>query len=358
MAKITYVNVGQWWKWSKYEIRGGYFRPSAGAELNPPYDPWKGSGQQDHQQTRSSTPSQSNRRPYQSLFSALEQKDEKGLLAWVNEFGLLGILPHYLELAITALPPLGIKPTERRRLAVVRSFLRHARHAEGSEFRPRALQRIEQNLLKWQDWRVAYFPTSTGLGWGESTVPGPKGLAFIRSTDAPHRKIQVLPLSRALRPYFPDGTGFYPRWSAIPAPYSRDFWKYYAERVTDFKSEAMRLREWIARLAKASPKSEDEQQLDALNGLLIGSHPRFEFSVGARPSKSHLLQRWVSPSLLGSLSLMALQDAAFFRLAQCPSCGNPFATGRSDAKFCSDKCRDRIQKRRRRQKNQPASAPR
>jgi hypothetical protein len=57
--------------------------------------------------------------------------------------------------------------------------------------------------------------------------------------------------------------------------------------------------------------------------------------------------RWVAESLLGALALMAITDLSN-DLATCDSCGQLMLDAGGRARYCSDRCKWRMQKRRQR----------
>jgi hypothetical protein len=102
--------VGNWWRFTRYEVRGGAVRPAADAAL-PAYDPWA-----KYVQARSGWGSSGGKAPYESLLdlvwrlrlrptakkdqpAELEPNSLLALLAWCAEHGLLGLLPHEAQVA-------------------------------------------------------------------------------------------------------------------------------------------------------------------------------------------------------------------------------------------------------------------
>ncbi len=140
-----------------------------------------------------------------------------------------------------------------------------------------------------------------------------------------------------------------------PLPYeSEEFWQVYAEPVQEFLGAAWVLRnalEWLGQWkANASDAKLARQGMNLINSLVAC------VSVIALPSpEGPIRQRWVSPSLLGSLAMMALQDLTELRrVLPCANCRRLFVTESYQRKFCSDRCRNTAQKQRWRAKKKEA----
>src|SRR4051812_9704500 len=98
-----------WWRFSQYELRDGYIRPAPGAALGT-FDPWahyhaardgRGTGQPPYVSLLNlldTLPSS----PAVSMTAACEAK----LLAWCNEYGLLGVLLQRTHMVTIASKPL------------------------------------------------------------------------------------------------------------------------------------------------------------------------------------------------------------------------------------------------------------
>ena len=87
--------VGQWWKFTRYELKDGYIRPAPDATLSA-YDPW------------SEPPPRANT-AYASLANLVPRGRDAGdkgtvspdtataVLAWCQQYGLLGVLLRRVE---------------------------------------------------------------------------------------------------------------------------------------------------------------------------------------------------------------------------------------------------------------------
>ena len=109
--------------------------------------------------------------------------------------------------------------------------------------------------------------------------------------------------------------------------------------------------EWLSQWkANASDVKLARQGMKLINSLVAG------VSVIALPSQEGpIRQRWVSPSLLGSLAMMALLDLSELRrVLPCENCRQVFVTESYQQKFCSERCRNTAQKRRQRAKMKEA----
>src|SRR5437773_6863634 len=83
--------LGCWWRYDRYELRGGSICPARGARLQR-YDPWT-----DYEEAR-----RSQATPYLSLLTLLERFTEAGVLEWCAGHGLLGVLPHRARMVTLA----------------------------------------------------------------------------------------------------------------------------------------------------------------------------------------------------------------------------------------------------------------
>ena len=87
--------AGQWWKFTRYELKDGYIRPAPDATLSA-YDPW-------------SEPPPGADTAYASLANLVPRERDASdngtvsphtaaaVLAWCQQYGLLGVLPQRVE---------------------------------------------------------------------------------------------------------------------------------------------------------------------------------------------------------------------------------------------------------------------
>jgi hypothetical protein len=323
---------GDWWRFSLYEIRDGCILPAKGAKLEW-YDPWLGFGFSRVQTGRHTTAgAQSN---YQSLMKLVHQlqyvpghkrypdclsSTSQGLiLKWCQENGLLGILLSRWE-AISLAPQL-VGPARWVQRRYFRGF--------GQVIQ---LQEI----------------TSASKGRNASVLI--HGLDDLTPAEESP--------SKTWSRFFPS-VGFSEQETfAYPQPYTIEFCRLYGEPLIDFCNAAKLLVRAILYLGTQQPKVTGDlklvrhQALDAINLLRrpIASVLDFEESGSVKPSR-------VAPSLLASFADMFAQDLVYGRpTLQCTCCGTPFVSSAYQARYCSETCRLREQKRRLRAQMKQAKA--
>ena len=102
---------GRWWRFDKYEIRGGALRPAPSTQLKA-YDPWK-------RYLRSRTRGQETLPPYAEFVNLRQslslgvQESEAAILEWCSRYGLPGMLLHQTR-SVTLAPrwvTVGDKPS-------------------------------------------------------------------------------------------------------------------------------------------------------------------------------------------------------------------------------------------------------
>jgi hypothetical protein len=158
------------------------------------------------------------------------------------------------------------------------------------------------------------------------------------------------PLTQTWARYFPDVPVAKKATYAYPAPYSERFWRIYAEPIEDFVLAAHRLREAIEAATRALAGNGD---LAREPGLSVG--PQLLNAIVAPagleliPTDDGYEQRVVSPSLLGSMALMAQLDlAGQRRMIRCRNdkCRQLFVTNSYQTEYCSVRCKHASNKRR------------
>ena len=328
--------AGLWKRFHRYEVVGSYIRPAEGAELQT-YDPWE-----------LWSPDDRTSRPYTELTNLITKvpvsEDETGriwiepegkapLERWCSQYGLLGVLLHRTR-SVTCAP----RWRKQRTGSLAPSQCHFFRTSVGWEERvyvdppverQKKKKRRDGNLVDNEDMPSRFSP------------PG----VVLQDLVTAHMKFE--PLDQTWARFFPA----VPQNEAVtyeyPLPYeSEEFWRLYAEPVEDFLMAGRALRQALIRLLewKAKPDSDQgsaRRGMNVLNSLVTGvasiALPQLDGTV-------HL--RWVSPSLLGSLAMMALQDLSELRrLLRCANCGKLFVTKTRAGRYCSIPCRNTAQKR-------------
>jgi hypothetical protein len=333
--------IFRWTRFSQYEIRAGYIRPRKAAELIR-YNPW-----QDYLQSELKGYSRPDRegpkppeRPYQSLLDLVSAvadgssvADQEAISRWCGDHGLLGILSH---------------TTSMVRLAPRVEEIKYAGSLE-----KHAVQR--ELVRRWQSWgsskraidpRVSKLPEGRAvpeLQWSRFFQP-PE--AFVLRADFRPAKgfigggvrWQWRELGDAWAYFFPDVpySDEHPAYADeydYPVPLAAHFWKEYAEPVHEFLKWANILRCAITDEAGAAGPN-FTVLLDSVRPVFI---PKTEDSPAVRG--------WASQSLIGAYAMMAYLDlTSGGQPVVCESCSKVFLSSRRDAKFCSNRCRWRIDK--------------
>jgi hypothetical protein len=344
----------KWSRFDKYELRNGYIRPAAGAMLSH-YDPWK-------QYERSKVDS-AVAPPYLDLLRLnaklgelvkvrvgsgvvwlppgsnlppLSPQNEALLLDWCARYGLVGVLPH--EFHSVNLAARWGKPGRSPQVAAVVKYFRRIggdwksgqyNWAADSGFRTETEQ---QNLIGSlvPKERIPYGcpePHADGLRIGPTGTDWfREGLGaiwgrFFRS---------VSPREWATHDY--------------PCPLTDEFWHLYSEPIDTFLGYAS-LLDRATRYLKPTPefaKDYEEQEIRACFEALLAPAAQ----IADRGADGRIEQRWRFPSLISAFMQMAFQDALAGRYRlQCLACHAPFVSSAYQARYCSEQCRHRQQKR-------------
>ncbi|OFV88561.1 MAG: hypothetical protein A3J75_04420 [Acidobacteria bacterium RBG_16_68_9] len=131
-----------------------------------------------------------------------------------------------------------------------------------------------------------------------------------------------------------------------PQPYSEEFWRLYAEPIEEVIGAARLLG---AAVSEARVDDKRPRNAAGLNALVSLTGPALI------PMEEGLIQRLVSPSLLGSLAVMAQIDLASGRLLRCRNarCETIVVVFSHQAAYCSPQCRYAEVKRRARRRATP-----
>jgi hypothetical protein len=119
-----------------------------------------------------------------------------------------------------------------------------------------------------------------------------------------------------------------------PRPLSEEFWHMYAEPLYDFLGWVSTLWALVRTLG-----SDFGQQQAPWLARSVTPWVRLD-------PEGKAVVTWLSPSLVGSLTMMAILDATQGRFPRfCKGCGRFFVSAAYQAEFCSPRCRERVQKR-------------
>ncbi len=322
---------GEWFRFSRYEMRNGSIAPAPKARFRT-YDPW---GLDD--------------RPYRALslifdipepwqMSAHRPEVVEAVLEWCNQFGLLGTLLHRL-VAVTYAHRWERQPVKG---------------AKGRVFAIATQATHWPTPLAWNT-RTIGSTMAEGADLIGATVPADKLpddaiephvlLRDIPGSSRPGPPIRDEPLSETWGKYFPN----VPRsqWMSFdyPTPGSKKFWAAYGEPVAEFVLGAYSLMNALEAILQ--PKNELAVPLGTtrLTDLSVCAHPILD--IGEDSARR---QRWASSSLLSTLALMAMEDLTEDVVHKCATCGTLFTATSYQAEYCSATCRQTMQKRRYRQR--------
>lgn len=287
------VAGGFWWRWTRYEVRGGAICPARRATLER-YDPWQG-WQPGRRGTQAS--------PYGSVFRLVDDFSEAAALEWCRTHGLLGVLLHRVRTATFAPQRRGRRPR-----AVAFTQDRHMRTPAGwSGVR----WTVTREMARW--WRM---PSGVVIG------------RDLRRFDLEHER-----LATTWGRFFPDVEPGRRETYDYPRPLKDGFWRLYGEPLDAFHDGLQALAEAVR--AADDARARDVQKLNALL-LPIGPSAHLE---GGR-----VRQKWRCPSLLATFAMMALLDlAAERRVLTCWACGGTFVSRAYQARYCSRTCRRRAE---------------
>jgi hypothetical protein len=324
------VAAGRWWKFNRYQVVDGYIRPARKAALDQ-FDPWSGFsygpdkrvGEPPYVQlgnllNRLPTPSERDER------MSLSADQESELLDWCSRYGLLGLLPDMAELVeITTRPEPDEEEGHVNVLAITMRRYGDEWLCHGDSGRVRA-----------------------------EHVPPPRSRVLVNPAWGPEPHFE--PLSKTWAGFFPDVPSAEKETYPYPTPLTREFWRQYAEPVVDFVRVGKYLADAVTRLN--NPEAQDfpdifgvtmteERALWFLNRLIQSTAPVLQ------PDNLGNLQRtWRSPSLLGTLAMMATEDRlGDRRLYQC-ECGRQVASSYPNTRYCSPEHREKYRKRAQREK--------
>jgi hypothetical protein len=333
----------RWWRWDAYEVRDGSIAPRAGAKLTF-YNPFGG---------RDGT--RSRNQPYDDLLSAIEGlgfavepdgtsvrlhgPEQRRLLDWCAEFGLLGVLPHRVTRLTmaprwrkgTPAPPGTFGAAERRQ----------DWHSTG--------------WLEFDRWRFGIFETAETVREGDlvdqslfDDAPGfgDSGALILNNQG----ELVHEPLHRSVSRFFPSLTQS--EWDTFEYPpiSSARFWESYAEPVDQFLAAAIQIRDAVSGLSRVGElvTLSDHEALVVKRGLDSFNEMLRQTSLAVIPDETGIQRRQVPKSLIAAFALMISEDLELEhgRALRCANCGRPFVGLSYQATYCSDRCRKTVQMRR------------
>jgi hypothetical protein len=326
--------MGNWWRSSRYEVRGGCIRAATGAKFEA-YDPQTlGRGQP---------------AAYQSLVNlldalhfraqgvdereALTPRSKTALVSWCEEHGLLGVLPHRVHMLAVPLPP-----PARGRWAPPE--IRYIRTPTGwiPSLPLEVWERVGGGYLV-----EGLLPPNTAASTLREfdlrpTLPVERVVISDLRTGAIHEE----PVATTWARFFPSLPRTRRPPARYPLPLTERFWRNYAEPVDDFIAAALALRDALDALRAATSR-------DRARGVELLNHLVAPISVALTQHGTHRAYSFQSPSLLATLAMIAMQDLTKGqRPAACLACGVPFLARTSASRYCTIRCRSTEQKRRQR----------
>ncbi|MEP6539891.1 MAG: hypothetical protein ABJF23_31475 [Bryobacteraceae bacterium] len=358
MAELIPTGTSKWWRFERYEIVDGNIRPCLDAKFEE-YDPWSkheiSRGKQGHRNA-----------PYQGLIEIcskvavenflildeellgpefrLTETDEKKILGWCSENGLLGVLTQRLEMINFQqrwesfdLTRNRRKITRERYKILSPTFTWYTRVGDKwTEQRRGDMNRMEPFLADQE--KQVLDPTATGHVLLRDHV---------RRWRNPKWQWEELPGSLAA--FFPSVSDDERSTYRYPLPLSEAFWREYQEPVREFLLAARVLNDACVFLQRSiKDRKVDSANPDFLTGAGAFRHLLAPVSTGIGVgSNSEFTEEMSAPSLLSMCSKMAQLDIlnSSKYMSKCDSCQLVFTSLSPRAKFCSAKCRTRTQKR-------------
>jgi hypothetical protein len=313
--------IGQrWWRFTRYEIRGGRICPAKGADLVE-YDPFAHSSEAQGKRAMTA---------YSDLFQAVEQgsagrqtlKRQEALLEWCGKNGLLELLLHGLEwIAI----PMG-------------------RLAYDTVYSPTAIGWESRNVLRRELFLSGDRPDRPPVARFKTSPTG-EAATYTLDSEPWMRFFKVN--RRKEKHYF------------FAPPTSAEFRRHYVEPVDSFVAAARSLKQAAENLEKSrevEAKRARRWGERELNSLLSAVGVAVTWDTSTRSYQ----QVWTTRSLLGTLALQLLEDlSAGRRLASCDVCATVFVGTGSHERFCSKRCywtwHKRVTRRNKRIPSEPVS---
>ena len=340
----------EWIRFDRYLIEEDVIQPDLDSAMTL-YDPW-----QDYEVSRRGRAEKDP--PYQALLRFISEplfdpaiiRDLDGgirlplasgtfdrLIAWCEQHGLLGILPHRTR--VMNLAPYALRQQyvdEETGEPVDEGVPHQTIHAliggtwqdiyAENEARDDAVHHPEVPLP----------PDLIPPGWSGPSV-------LLESME--WGIVEQGSLRDDVWPFFPDVPEDEAETHQYPRPLSEEFWKGYGEPVWKFIRGAAAFQQAVLNVGarKIATRQEGLRNLHALAGAV-------RVTVEPGP-KGTYRQRWASPSLLATYALMFLQDlVGGHHVRQCKACHQVYAAAAYQSKYCSARCRQRLEKRRHRER--------
>jgi hypothetical protein len=360
------LNAGFWFRFDRYEMWRGYIRPVRNARLQR-YDPWG---------ERSAFGGRADNKPrwsprYQSLLDLADQQTRdpaaylENVKNWCQTNGPLGLLLQR-TLRVT-LAPRFERRARRRSPQVPEEWAAYFRAIPP---RRGLVPMVVQHHRTTRGWRTVHTPIAQLQGSPQRHRHGqlvPNGSS---APDVPRPGALIQPiewieewadesLATTWARFFPNVPEVRAETHQYPQPLSDEFCRQYAEPVADFSAAVRSFRAWIEEIGDANAKQLQHWFADVpvreLHGVLASVSPVVVPKPRAMPA---LL--WIGPSLFASIVMMAVQDlTAAKRLIRCrnDTCGKltivPPTAGRAQD-YCSVRCRNTAQVRRKQEKRTKA----
>lgn len=351
--------LGTWWRFDRYEIRQGVLRPAQGAKLES-YDPWAA-----FTEARSGWGGTGGKAPYELLLDLvwsirllptakagppqLEPESEQALLNWCATHGLLGLLPHEAEVAYPAPRWGAVREFELLGVPFVMTRMIYQWGATGWRIGMDARWRTKTRALE-------KAPKQENALVPRSLVPESWGVPSVLCRRIGDASWATLPIEDAWGPFFPDVPEADRRDYDYPLPLLDLFWFDYAEPLSAFLKTATLFAETLQNLD--AELRAGEQELEAESRREVADQALFSFLGGVQPAFAPgtggtRMRAFHAKSLLASLAMMAYLDlTSGKRILRCDEDRRPFVSGAYQARYCSDRCRNRALKRAYRQRLQ------
>ena len=321
--------VGQWWKFTRYELKDGYIRPAPDAILSE-YDPW-------------SEPPPGADTAYASLANLVPRGWNAGnngtvppdtaaaVLAWCQQYGLLGVLLRRVEKVVLQAwtEKEGVTPQEWN----------------GTEERWYPDQVQVQFYRNSKGWQLKTYRDA--IIEGESPRPNPAGVILHPIDDSVEMVFE--PFGKTWARFFPSVPLDQRESYRYPLPLTQEFWALYHEPIEEFIRTAALLEAPLTTLAK-DRETGPGFTIRSVDNYALAIHELNEYVETVRwhlrQTPNGMVQQWTSPSLFASLVLMALQDVAGAKRPKiCLTCSGLFVSPAYQARYCSVRCRHTMNKR-------------
>lgn len=256
----------------------------------------------------------------------LEPRHEEKVLAWCARFGLLGLF--HQETRATAFP---VEPTLDEKGVVVGMRPFSWRRPDGFIANDPPPGRGKDGASDQEELDAVDDPDAEFLDDDD----GDPSSEFV-PVHALDGSIVTKPIDEVWRHYFdhPDRQ----LWRGYPVPGSDDFWHLYGEPILGILYAATVVDEYVTGLMDGVLAG---GALVAVRGIL----PSIWMNVWPDES-GKIVSEMVPASLLGAMVIRGIDDArAGQKMIMCSVCRDNFLSARMDARYCSDRCAERIHKK-------------